>query len=228
MLTRRLLPKLFAPALATVLLPGAARAQQPSRRRADAPAPALAPEASPIRPDYRWRVMRNGSEIGSHSVTFSQRGAELIAVSDVSIMPRVLGLVVYRFEHRYTEVTRGSAFVSVQSRQNRNGSIVEVSAAAAPGAVAISGPEGALNLPANAAPLSWWEPQRFGGAVPIFGTTTGRIMELRWTRLALPSGATQWRCQGEVDATLAYDAHGRWVGYSVIGDDGSTVSYIAL
>jgi hypothetical protein len=111
--------------------------------------------------------------------------------------------------------------------QNRNGSIVEVSAEAAPGRVAIRGPEGALNLPANAAPLSWWEPQRFGGAVPIFGTTTGRLMDLRWSRLALPGGGVQWRCQGEVDATLAYDANGQWVAYSVIGDDGSTVSYTA-
>ena len=221
---RRLLPKLFAPTL-TALLPGTARAQQPRSGRGEVPA--IPQAVPPMRADYRWRVMRNGSEIGSHSVTFSQRGAELIATSDVSIMPKVLGVVVYRFEHRYTEVTRAGGFVAVQSRQNRNGSIVEVSAEAAPGRVAIRGPEGALNLPANAAPLSWWEPQRFGGAVPIFGTTTGRLMDLRWSRLALPGGGVQWRCQGEVDATLAYDANGHWVAYSVIGDDGSTVSYTA-
>lgn len=225
MTPRRLLPMLFAPAL-PALLPGVGHAQQLGRGRGDTPTIPVAPPAMPA--DYRWRVMRNGSEIGSHNVSFIQRGDERVAVSDVSIMPRVLGVVVYRFEHRYTEVTRGSAFVSVQSRQNRNGSIVEVSAEAAPGAVAIRGPEGALNLPANAAPLSWWEPQRFGGGVPIFGTTTGRLMELRWSRAALPGGGAQWRCQGEVDATLAYDANGRWVAYSVIGDDGSTVSYTAL
>ncbi len=223
MFARRLLPSLLA------IAPGAALAQQRGRpRREQAPAPPAEPEpnAAPPPADYRWRVMRNGTEIGSHTVSFSLRGAELLAVSDVSVVPRVLGVVVYRFEHRYTEVTRAGRFVSVRSRQNRNGSIVDVSAEAGPGGVSIRGPEGMLTLAANAAPLSWWEPARFGGAALIFGTTTGRLMELRWTRAALPGGGTRWRCQGEVDATLDYSADGRWVGYSVIGDDGSTVSYL--
>lgn len=220
-------PRRFFPAC-LLLAPLAAPAQtQPRDRRAPAATP---PEALPVPGlpvDYHWRVMRNGSEIGSHTIGFSQRGGEVVALSDVSIAPRVLGVVVYRFEHRYTEVTRGGRFVSVRSRQNRNGTVVEVSADAGPGGVSVRGPEGVASLPANAAPLSWWEPQRFGGAVPIFGTTTGRLMELRWRRIALPGGGVQWRCQGEVDATLAFSAEGRWVAYSVIGDDGSTVSYAA-
>ena len=86
--------------------------------------PVLAQPAIPA--DYRWRVLRNGTHIGSHDVTFTRRGEELLALSEVMVAPRVLGVVVYRFEHRYTEVTRGGRFVSVTSRLNRNGRIVEV------------------------------------------------------------------------------------------------------
>ncbi|WP_424812065.1 DUF6134 family protein [Roseococcus sp. YIM B11640] len=188
--------------------------------------PGLALAAGP-QGDYRWRVVRNGTAIGTHDVTFTQRGEDRVAVSDVSVTPRVMGIVVYRFEHRYTEITRGGRFVSVASRQNRNGRIVEVEAVARPDGVAIRGTEGERLLPPGAAPLSWWEPQRFGGAVPIFGTTTGKLMDLRWSREARSGGGTRWRVAGEVDAVLDFDVAGRWIGYSVVGDDGSTVSYEA-
>lgn len=177
--------------------------------------------------DYRWQVMRGGVNIGTHTVTFTRRGDEVVALSDVTITPSVLGVVVYRFEHRYSEVTRGGRFVSVASRLNRNGAIVEVEARATPDAVLVRGPQGAMRLPAEAAPLSWWEPQRFGGAVPLFGTSTGRPPQLRWAREALPQGGTRWRIAGEIEAVLDYNAAGRWIGYSVQGDDGSTVTYTA-
>lgn len=185
-------------------------------------APAFAQTA-----DYRWKVVRNGTEIGSHDITFRREGDTVTALSEVVVIPRVLGVIVYRFEHRYTEVTRGGRFVSVRSRLNRNGTVIEVEADAVPGGVAVRGPEGAVRLAADAAPLSWWLPGRFGGAVPLFGTTTGKAMVLRWSRESLPGGGTRWRCAGEVDATLEYTAQGRWTAYSVLGDDGSTVSYIA-
>ena len=177
--------------------------------------------------DYRWRVMRGGTAIGTHNITFTERGGERIALSENIVVPRVFGVVVYRYEHRYTEVTRGGRLVSVRSRLNRNGTITEVEADAMPQGVALRGPEGVLQLPATAAPLSWWEPQRFGGATPLFGTTTGKAMELRWAREALPGGGVRWRTTGEIEAVLEFNAAGRWSAYQVKGDDGSTVIYEA-
>ncbi len=208
----------------TTLLPAVPRRLLPVLAHALATTPALAQDR-PAPRDYHWRVMRNGTHIGSHDVSFSRRGEDLLALSEVMVTPRVLGVVVYRFEHRYTEVTRGGHFVSVTSRQNRNGRIVEVEAEATPRGVAIRGSEGERLLPPDAAPLSWWEPQRFGGAVPIFGTTTGKLMDLRWTREPMAGGGTRWRLAGEVDAVLEFAADGRWTAYQVLGDDGSTVIY---
>lgn len=176
--------------------------------------------------DYRWRVIRNGTVIGTHNVSFTQRGDERITVSENLVTPRVMGVVVYRYEHRLTEVSRGGHFVSVRSSLNRNGTIVRVEAEAGPRGVTLHGPSGTLNLPRLAVPLSWWEPQRFGGAVPIFGTTTGRPMELSWAREAL-SGGVRWRTAGEIEAVLEFDANGRWSAYRVKGDDGSMVTYAA-
>lgn len=183
--------------------------------------PALAEGA----PGYRWRVMREGSMVGTHTVTFSRRGAERVAVSDVSVVPTVLGVVVYRYEHRTTEVTRNGSFLAVESRLNRNGRIVELRAQALGDAVLVRGPEGERRLPADAAPLSWWEPQRMGGAVPLFGTTHGRASNLRWRREAVPGGGVRWHMTGDLEAMVEYDAAGRWVAHAVRGDDGSLVTY---
>jgi hypothetical protein len=61
--------------------------------------------------------------------------------------------------------------------------------------------------------------------VPIFGTTTGRLMELRWQRLARPDGGFAWRTTGEMEAECGFNRDSVWDSFSTKGDDGSLVSY---
>ena len=53
-------------------------------------------------------------------------------------------------------------------------------------AVLVRGPEGTLRLPAEAAPLTWWNPARFNR--PLFDNSTGKPMRVQWTRAPLPGG----------------------------------------
>ncbi|MDB5314262.1 MAG: hypothetical protein JWO24_106 [Rhodospirillales bacterium] len=169
--------------------------------------------------DFSFRVMRRGDQVGTHSVRFVQRGRERAATSEFLVAPRVMGIVVYRFEHRYEEVTEGGRFRRVTSRLNRNGRIVEVRGEAVAGAVLLDGTEGPQRLAADAAPLSWWERERFG-RVPIFGTTTGRLLAITWDL-----GREACACHGEVEAVARYDAAGCWSGFSARGEDGNDISY---
>ena len=144
---------------------------------------ALLPVAAAVAEgDFAFRVKRRGDVVGTHRVRFASRGAEHVAMSDLRITPKFLGVVVFRYEHRYEEVTVGGRFRRVTSRLNRDGRIVEVRGEAVPGAVLLDGTAGPQRLPADAAPLSWWEPGRLGGRVPLFGTTTGRPLSLAWER----------------------------------------------
>lgn len=186
---------------------------------------ALAWPAAAAEGDYAFRIRRRGDVVGTHLVRFTQRGSERVATSDLVITPRVLGVVVYRYEHRYEEVTLGERFRRVTSRLNRNGRIVEVSGEAVPGAVLLDGTEGSQRLPANAAPLSWWLMPRMGGRIPLFGTTTGRAMALTWQSRRLPGGGSEFACAGDVVATITYDAAGRWVGFAARGEDGTDIVY---
>jgi hypothetical protein len=185
-----------------------------------APWPGLAQGA-----EIAFRVRRKGDAVGTHTVRFAQRGAERVATSELVIAPRVFGVVVYRYEHRYEEVTEGGRFRRVTSRLNRNGRIVEVRGEVVPGAVLLDGTEGPQRLPADAAPLSWWEMRRMGGAVPVFGTTTGRALALSWDARRGAAGGPEFTCSGEVNATVSFDAAGRWVGFSARGEDGTDIAY---
>lgn len=186
---------------------------------------ALAWPAAAAEGDYAFRIRRRGDVVGTHLVRFTQRGSERVATSDLVITPWVLGVVVYRYEHRYEEVSLGERFRRVTSRLNRNGRIVEVSGEAVPGAVLLDGTEGSQRLPANAAPLSWWLMPRMGGRIPLFGTTTGRAMALTWQSRRLPGGGSEFACAGDVVATITYDAAGRWVGFAARGEDGTDIVY---
>jgi hypothetical protein len=122
----------------------------------------------------------------------------------------------------YEEVTLAGRFRRVTSRLNRNGRIVEVRGEAAADAVLLTGTEGPQRLPADAAPLSWWEPARMGGRVPLFGTTTGRALALQWQGRP---GGREFSCTGDVTARVAFDAAGRWAGFSATGEDGTDIVY---
>ncbi|WP_137125453.1 DUF6134 family protein [Roseomonas sp. HF4] len=175
--------------------------------------------------DIAFRVRRRGDVVGTHRVRFASRGAERVATSELLIRPAFMGIVVYRYEHVYEEVTVGGRFRRVTSRLNRNGRIVEVRGEAVAGAVLLDGTEGPQRLPADAAPLSWWEMGRLGGRLPLFGTTTGRALALAWRTRRGPAGGPEFACSGDVTATVGFDGAGRWVGFSARGEDGTDIEY---
>jgi hypothetical protein len=197
----------------------------PGRRAALLLPGALALPAAAAEGDYAFRVRRGGTLVGTHTVRFAQRGAERIATSDLVIAPRVMGIVVYRYEHRYEEATVGERFRRVTSRLNRNGRIVEVRGEATGTAVLLDGTAGPQRLPPDAAPLSWWQMQRMGGRVPLFGTTTGRALSLAWQSQRLPEGGFAYACSGDVVAGVRFDVTGRWSGFTATGEDGTEIVY---
>jgi hypothetical protein len=90
-------------------------------------------------------------------------------------------------------------------------------------ALVAEGPEGAARLPANAAPLTWWNGAHF--ARPLIRPLTGKPLAATPIRSAAPSGGVQFTLNGAVEAVARYDAAGRWVALATKGEDGSAVTY---
>ena len=184
----------------------------PPRRAAAAP------------PEIRFRILREGSAIGTHRVLFRDSAGGLAARTEVNIEVRLMGFTVFRYAHRFEELWAGDRLRAVTSRTERNGRVTEAGARAEAGGLLVTGPEGTQRLPAEAAPLSWWDPTRFGRR-PLFDANTGKLLRVEWQREARPGGVTLWRAGGEAEGEGRYAADGAWLDWRTRGEDGSTVTY---
>jgi hypothetical protein len=173
----------------------------------------------------RFRVLRQGGAIGSTQFTIEAAGAALEARVETEIAVRLAGLTVFRFTQRFHERWQEGRLVAAEGRRDRNGTVTEMSARAEAGAVVTQGPEGGFRLAAEAAPLSWWDPTRFGR--PLFATDTGKPLgALAVARRPRPGGGEFLRVTGAGEESEAqYDAAGVFVAWWTRAEDGSVVSY---
>ncbi|MFT8246430.1 DUF6134 family protein [Roseomonas sp. BN140053] len=169
---------------------------------------------------YNWKIIREGSQIGSHRVTFSADGARRSARSQVEIAIRLAGFTVFRYGHDYTETWEGDRLVDYRSHSERQGRAVDCTVRPDGGGLLVAATAGAARLPRDAAPLSWWDPAVLSR--PVFDTTTGKLVEPK----PLHSGNV-WRLLDAPFTEASYDAAGNWTGYTSRGDDGTAVHYEA-
>jgi hypothetical protein len=172
----------------------------------------------------RFRVMREGSAIGTHVVTITDaEDGSRTARTDVDIAVRFAGLTVFRYTHRFVETWRDGRVVRVASRTERQGKVTPMEARAEGDALVVTGPDGPRRLPAEAAPLSWWDPATL--TRPLFEANAGRLLRVRAERLPWRDGGFRWRLSGEAEGEGFYDAAGAWVAHAMHGEDGSVVTY---
>lgn len=180
------------------------------------PLPALAMPAQ----GYRFRLMREGREIGTHTVQAEPGG---VTRTRVALEVKLLSFTVFRMTHEYAERWQGGRLVGFAARTLRNGDEGRLDLTATPEGLRGEGPEGPVRLPAEAAPLSWWAPAHLER--PLFDTATGQPLPSAPQR-SRQGALTRWEWP-ERGMVALYDAAGRWVAFSMRGEDGSTVRYEA-
>jgi hypothetical protein len=174
--------------------------------------------------DLAFRVMRQGAQVGTHTVRFRDEGDLLRARTELRIQVRLMGFTVYRFTQDTEEAWRGERLVALESRADRNGTAGACTAAAVAGGLRLRGTAGEALLPANAAPLTWWRAANLGPGVPLFDVREGRAVSPQLVRQPVERGSRVQLIGGE-GAEVYYDAAGRWVGFATTGEDGSAVRY---
>lgn len=174
--------------------------------------------------DLAFVVIREGREVGTHTVRFREEAGLLRAVSEVRIVVRLAGFVVFRYAHDTEEAWRGDRLVTLDSRLERNGRTTAIAARAVTEGLRLRGVAGEALLPAAAAPLTWWRAASLAPGVPLFDTREGRAVEPRLERRAEGGGQRVTLIGGE-GAVILYDAAGTWVGFETTGEDGSRIIY---
>jgi hypothetical protein len=185
----------------------------PRVSRAAAPAP------------IAFRVLREGSPVGTHRVTFAEAEGLLRARSELVVEVRLLGIPAYRYCHDIEEAWHGGRLIALSSRLDRNGRRFAVEARADEGALVVTNAHGMQRLPPETAPLTWWRDRSFPDA-PLLDVREGRFVQPRLERLMPPpGGGARWRLVGGEGAEIGYDPAGRWVEFATTGEDGSAIRY---
>lgn len=171
----------------------------------------------------RFRVLREGREIGTHQVRLSGNAAKLAVQTEIALQVKLAGFTVFRLRHDIAEEWANDRLQRLTSRHDRNGTVTEARVVAEGNALMAEGPEGAARLPANAAPLTWWNGAHF--ARPLIRPLNCTLIPGAAARSAVPNGGVQFTLNGAVEAVARYDAAGRWVALATKGEDGSAITY---
>lgn len=176
--------------------------------------------------DIAFTVLREGREVGTHTVAFRQDGDLLRVRSEVRIAVRLAGFTVFRYAHDTEEAWRGDRLVALDSRLDNNGRPGMCEARAEAGGIRLRGAGGEALLPPVAAPLTWWRSASLVPGVPLFDPRQGIAVSPELRRST--EGALQRvELVGGEGAEIFYDATRRWVGFATTGEDGSRVTYRA-
>jgi hypothetical protein len=195
---------------------------------------AVAQPAAAAPRDVRFRLLRGGSSIGTHTVTFHQDGAKTIAVVGVDILVRVAFINAFRYRHTSEETFQGGRLIAVRSTTNDNGRAYGVTGQATSDGFRIEGPGGPFMAPATLMTSNSTWNAAFVRQQALINVQQGGQCGLVASRVGTESvvaqgasvEATKYRavtphCAGHV----WYAPDGRWV-HAVLEMRGETVEYV--
>lgn len=175
--------------------------------------------AQPLRADQpvAFTVLRDGTPIGTHRVTFTRRGAETIAEVNIDLRVRFAGIVVYRYTHNSRETWRDGRLTSLNAQTDDNGARTAVTAQGSADGVVVDGPAGRFTAPSDIVPTSYWRRDTVQRR-QLLDTQRGRIAEISAgppiseTKIvgarSLP--VRYWNLTGDLDLAVAYSDQGIW------------------
>jgi hypothetical protein len=188
--------------------------------------------AGPIPESNRieFQVLRDGSPIGTHTLEFTRNGPRVTVRIAIDLLVRFLGIPVYRYTHRNTEVWEGDRLVSIEATTDRNGTQLAVRGQAGSGGIALESTQGGRFMaPADIVTTSYWHSRFLQGRK--LDTQGGKLLEVTVTpkgeeRLPGDLVARRWHVAGDLKLDIWYDLTGAWAGLRFAAEDGSTITYV--
>ena len=200
-----------------------------------------------------FNVFRNGQEIGRHTLTFEQDGANRVVTVALNLGVKAMGIIAYRYVHSDREVWNGDTLQALDSQTDDNGKKykVHVQRGAKGLTVERQSPTEAINastvdqglqppliehevLPSDILPTSHWNIAQVKRSV-LLNTQYGTQAHVQVTPMGresvkTSSGAalevTRYRYTGDIRMDQWFDDRGRWVKGTFAAPDGSTIDYV--
>lgn len=201
------------------------------------PAGAAAADELAYGSTHSFAAVRNGEQIGRHSLTFRRDGRQLMVSTSIELTVKFLGFTAYRYVHQAQEVWSGDVFQSLASETEDNGKKLSVRIRRAASHFEVERNVRAESLrallPLHLMPSSHWNVRqvRQTALVNTQDGTEARIQVSILGRETIATrnariDATRYRYTGDIRMDQWFDDSGRWVKMSFAASDGSTVEYV--
>ena len=160
-------------------------------------------------------ILREGSPIGRHGLSFRTDGPLLRVDIEIDIAVSLAFIPLFSYRHRNSEVWKAGRLVSLETETDDDGEPYRVSARAAPEGLRVEGSAGAYLAPAETIPTSYWN-ARTVRQTSLLDTQRGGLLEVRVVpageeRLESGRAARRYRLSGGLDLDLWYSAAGEWL-----------------
>jgi len=208
-----------------LLVGGIALAAAPTRLLAALPVPAGN--------RLGFDVLRSGSKLGTHILTFQQTGDSLTVQIAVEIAFKIGPITLYRYAHNAIEHWQGDQVVAIDTHTSDNGEKYQVTGRREGAGFVVQGTKsGRYVAPPNALPATHWNRRELDG--PWINTQDGRIMRPKVVAMgvdAIPTAANgsmrarHFQLTGDVEMDMYYDDRLGWAGLSFV-KSGAKVQYL--
>ena len=183
----------------------------------------------------RFRIMRKGSRIGTHALTFSRSGDALSVSIAVEIAVSFGPIRLFHYSLSAIERWVRDGFVSLDAKCDDDGEQAWCRVRRDSGELAVEGSLGSYVAPSNALAATHWNKNELSGA--MINPENGRLLrpavtDLGKGQVALASGAKVeaqhfgWR--GESNLDLWYSLDGAWVALHAVTHSGEELVYEKL
>jgi hypothetical protein len=183
-----------------------------------------------------FRIIRHGSEIGRHSLTFDRQGERLSVHVTIDALVTLLSVPVVRYALRASETWHGDSLESLSGETDKNGRHQWVSARRTNEGLVVLGSQTARYIaPEPARSTSYWDKRALER--PMISLEDGVLLRPAVTEHAgetipLASGepvpADHYSLSGTFHVDLWYDRTDTWASLAYTAADGSTVHYERL
>jgi Family of unknown function (DUF6134) len=183
-----------------------------------------------------FRLVRRGSEIGRHTVTFEPRGDALAVRITVDALVTLVSIPIVRYAHRAVETWQDGKLIGLTGETDKNGQREWVKAERGGEGLVVTGSKTQRYVPPEpAGATSYWNKHLLDG--PMISLEDGVMLRPKVTprppeTITLASGgsvsADHYNLSGSFNVDLWYDRTGTWASMAFSVADGSTVQYERL